>query len=107
MIKESSSTRDLSKAIKRKPILSTIILSTAGILLAPASDTLSVCIAAETSQTALQTNTPAPISHTDAAMDIYWLQKAAEEGDAEAQFMLALCYRNGTGITQDNTQAIY
>ncbi len=33
-------------------------------------------------------------------------RKAAEQGDASAQFNLAICYRNGTGVNQDDTEAV-
>jgi hypothetical protein len=34
------------------------------------------------------------------------LHKLADEGDAEAQFMLGTIYRNGDGVLQDDTQAV-
>ncbi len=34
------------------------------------------------------------------------LHKRAEQGDAEAQFMLGTLYRNGDGVLQDDTQAV-
>lgn len=36
---------------------------------------------------------------------VYWLQKAADRGDGEAQFMLGMIYSQGSGITQDLVQA--
>ncbi|CAG0124531.1 Secretory immunoglobulin A-binding protein EsiB [Rhodocyclaceae bacterium] len=35
----------------------------------------------------------------------YWLQKAADRGDGEAQFMLGMIYSEGSGIPQDLVQA--
>ena len=36
---------------------------------------------------------------------VYWLQKAADRGDGEAQYMLGVIYSQGTGIPQDWVQA--
>ena len=35
----------------------------------------------------------------------YWLQKAADRGDGEAQFMLGMIYGEGSGIPRDLVQA--
>ena len=35
-----------------------------------------------------------------------WFQKAAEQGDAEAQYNLGLAYQNGEGVAQDRHQAL-
>src|SRR5205823_5356940 len=37
----------------------------------------------------------------------YWYQKAAEQGNANAQFNLGVCYAKGTGISKDAKQAVY
>ena len=37
---------------------------------------------------------------------VEWFRKAAEQGEAHAQFMLGMCYFNGVGITQDKTEAV-
>ena len=37
---------------------------------------------------------------------VKWFRKAAEQGEAHAQFMLGMCYFNGVGITQDKTEAV-
>ena len=34
-----------------------------------------------------------------------WFRKAAEQGDASAQFNLGVLYANGTGLQQDAVQA--
>ena len=34
-------------------------------------------------------------------------QKAAEQGNAEAQFNLGLCYKRGKGVTKDDAKAVY
>ena len=34
-----------------------------------------------------------------------WYRKAAEQGDAKAQFNLGLMYANGRGVRQDDAQA--
>ena len=34
-------------------------------------------------------------------------RKAAEQGDANAQYHLGNCYFNGYGVTKDGSQAIY
>ena len=34
-------------------------------------------------------------------------RKAAEQGDAQAQFNLGLCYANGDGVQKDLTQAVF
>ena len=36
---------------------------------------------------------------------VFWLQKAADRGDGEAQYMLGVIYSQGTGIPQDWVQA--
>ena len=33
-------------------------------------------------------------------------EKAAEQGDADAQYNLALCYKNGTGVEKDAEKAV-
>ena len=38
---------------------------------------------------------------------IYWWQKAAEQGHAEAQFNLGYCYYNGKGIELSKSKATY
>ncbi len=37
---------------------------------------------------------------------VKWFRKAAEQGEAHAQFMLGMCYFNGVGIMQDKTEAV-
>ncbi|CAB4417621.1 unnamed protein product [Rhizophagus irregularis] len=37
----------------------------------------------------------------------YWYQKAAENGDKEAQFNLGVCYEEGIGIEKDEVEASY
>ena len=37
---------------------------------------------------------------------VKWFRKAAEQGEARAQFMLSMCHFNGVGITQDKTEAV-
>ena len=34
------------------------------------------------------------------------LTKASQKGDAESQYLLGLCYGNGTGVTQDYKEAV-
>ena len=34
-----------------------------------------------------------------------WFRKAAEQGDAKAQFSLGVCYENGTGIPKSFVEA--
>ncbi len=36
---------------------------------------------------------------------VKWWKKAAEQGNAEAQFMLGCCYKNGEGVEQNDTEA--
>ncbi len=36
---------------------------------------------------------------------VNWWRKAAEQGDADAQYNLALCYYAGEGVTKDMEQA--
>ena len=36
-----------------------------------------------------------------------WIQKAAEQGDATAQYQLGLCYDNGKGVKADAEKAVY
>jgi hypothetical protein len=42
----------------------------------------------------------------DDAEAVKWCRKAAERGDASAQFNLALMYYNGQGVTQDYAEAL-
>ena len=35
-----------------------------------------------------------------------WFRKAAEQGDADAQFNLGLAYANGQGVRQDYAEAV-
>jgi len=35
-----------------------------------------------------------------------WYRKAAEQGDAEAKFRLALSYDSGEGVSQDHGEAM-
>ena len=35
-----------------------------------------------------------------------WLRKAAEQGDADAQYNLGVCYDNGRGVPQDYAEAV-
>jgi uncharacterized protein len=37
---------------------------------------------------------------------IHWLQRAAQAGQAEAKYQLALCYQNGQGVPQDASLAL-
>ena len=42
----------------------------------------------------------------DYAEAVKWYRKAAEQGHADAQYNLGICYRNGYGVTQDNDEAV-
>ena len=42
----------------------------------------------------------------DSTEAVNWYRKAAEQGDADAQFNLGVCYEYGYGITQDSTEAV-
>lgn len=42
----------------------------------------------------------------DYAQAVRWFRKAAEQGNAEAQCRLGICYKFGLGVTQDYAQAI-
>jgi TPR repeat protein len=37
---------------------------------------------------------------------VKWFRKAADQGDARAQFMLGLCYRQGLGVQEDHATAM-
>ena len=37
---------------------------------------------------------------------VVWYRKAAEQGNADAQYKLGLCYENGKGVRQDYTEAV-
>ena len=41
----------------------------------------------------------------DRAEAARWYRKAAEQGDADAQFNLGLMYHNGQGVPQDHAEA--
>ena len=38
---------------------------------------------------------------------VYWYQKSAEQGDAEAQYNLGVAYYNGEGVEQSHSKAVY
>jgi TPR repeat protein len=38
---------------------------------------------------------------------VYWYQKAADQGDAGAQYNLGEMYQYGVGVAQDHKQAVY
>lgn len=42
----------------------------------------------------------------DETLAVELLRKAAEHGDKEAQYNLAICYNDGTGIAKDETEAL-
>ena len=52
-----------------------------------------------------QTEAKEQLSQDSISADKY--REAAEQGDAEAQCNLGLCYYNGWGVKQDYTQAVY
>jgi TPR repeat protein len=37
---------------------------------------------------------------------VKWYKKAAEQGDAGAQYNLAWCYRDGAGVKKDEKEAV-
>ena len=39
------------------------------------------------------------------ALAVQWLRKAAEQGDARAQYFLGRMYDDGRGVSQDNAEA--
>ncbi|MCD8367240.1 MAG: sel1 repeat family protein, partial [Clostridiales bacterium] len=41
----------------------------------------------------------------DKAKAVYWYEKAAQQGDAKAQYNLGVCYYNGEGVTRNRTKA--
>lgn len=43
----------------------------------------------------------------DYAQAVNWFQKAAEQGEAEAQFRLGRCYEGGLGVAKDYNKAIF
>jgi len=43
----------------------------------------------------------------DFVQAVYWYRKAAEQGHANAQNNLGICYFNGQGVDKDITQAVY
>ena len=38
---------------------------------------------------------------------VLWYRKAAEQGNASAQYYLGVCYFNSAGVAQDNVHAVY
>ncbi|MBQ2347641.1 MAG: sel1 repeat family protein, partial [Clostridia bacterium] len=38
---------------------------------------------------------------------VYWLSKAAEQGNAGAQYELGICYFLGNGVVKDHKKAVY
>ena len=45
-------------------------------------------------------------SKEDYKKAVEWYQKAAAQGEAEAQCMLGLCYEVGQGVTKDYKKAV-
>lgn len=43
----------------------------------------------------------------DDAMGCKWLARAANTGNAKAQYNLSICYRDGVGVPADSSQAMY
>ena len=37
----------------------------------------------------------------------FWYRKAAEQGDAKAQYNLGVMYDNGRGVPEDDGQAVF
>ena len=37
---------------------------------------------------------------------VMWLRKAAEQGDAKGQTLLAVCYNEGKGVAKDYKEAV-
>ena len=54
------------------------------------------------------TNTPSGNTATPAEQtpDIPALRQAAEQGEAEAQFNMGICYENGIGVAQDAQEVV-
>jgi TPR repeat protein len=38
---------------------------------------------------------------------LHWYQKAADQGQAKAQYNLGVMYANGKGVLKDDKQAVY
>ena len=38
---------------------------------------------------------------------VYWYRKAADQGNANAQYNLGVMYENGEGVAKDDKQAVY
>ena len=45
------------------------------------------------------------IVEQDAAEGARWCRRAADQGDGDGQFCLALLYGNGTGVEQDDVES--
>jgi TPR repeat protein len=43
----------------------------------------------------------------DEEQAVFWYRKAADQGDADAQFMLAVMYMDGRGVTHDPEEVIF
>ncbi|MBR6436885.1 MAG: sel1 repeat family protein, partial [Thermoguttaceae bacterium] len=37
---------------------------------------------------------------------VKWFRKAAEQGNAQAQYNLGICYTKGCGVTQDKAEGL-
>ncbi len=42
----------------------------------------------------------------DKAEAVKWFRKAADQGNADAQYHLGLCYYYGYGVEEDNAEAV-
>jgi hypothetical protein len=43
----------------------------------------------------------------DYSQAVFWFRKAAEQGEADAQFWLGVLYESGTGLPQDYAEAYF
>ncbi len=49
---------------------------------------------------------PYPVKHDD-NLAFQWFEKAAKQGNTDAQYFLGVCYSKGCGVKQDYAQAVY
>ena len=46
-------------------------------------------------------------NNTDKGLGFYWFSQSASQGNSLAQFELALCYFNGTGVAFDSKKGVF
>jgi|GEM_PF-6705750 len=90
-----------------KAVMLTALLSPGVFMVANAQDTASGAAASASDHATAGDDDAAPCNTQDECVKVaQQYRKAAEQGDADAQYRLGLLYYNGAGVAKDTTQAI-